>query len=193
MRRTTLAALAATSLLLAGLAGCGGGDPKPKIANSAPPSPSVTVSSSPTPTAPTPPVMPAAAKKHTVAGAKAFARYFTRTVNYGAIALDPSPLKSISSDYCNSCNAAVSAIQGYIRKNATVTGGYWSLNAITVAQLRAGSNRLMRVTANGTSTRQVIRYPGGSRRVYRAGPTKDRFILIPTADGWTVDTWTVIS
>ena len=61
------------------VAGCSSGDPQPKVAPSAPVSASA--SSSGAPSGPAEPVLPAAARKHTAAGAEAFVRFYIAVLN----------------------------------------------------------------------------------------------------------------
>lgn len=187
-----LSALAACSALLLALSGCGA-DPKPKFTKEPSSSVSANGSSSPTPREPTPPKMPATARKHTVAGAKAFARYAIAASNYGSDAADPAPLAAIVSQHCDGCHAALRFIAKLARRNAKVRGGHWVGDSLNVKQLAAGAERFIRVTIRGHTDRQVITYPSGHRDVYPATTRVTvQLTILERHDGWVIDRWEVL-
>lgn len=191
MRRTTLATLAAMCVLLVALTGCGG-DPKPKHAESALPTPTHSASATPTPTDPVPPVMPAAAKKHTVAGAKSFVRYFWRVATYSQATLDPAPLRSLLSQGCPGCQGALGFIDDVSKARGTVHGGVCTPSNMQTTRLRAGDIQIVQVGYKLTCTRQVVDYPGRRKSdIYKAGTVTDQFKLSAERSGWQVFSWTV--
>lgn len=193
MRRTTLPTLAAACALFAALVACGG-DPQPKFTKS--PTPTHTMSASPaspTPTDPTPPEMPAAAKKHTVAGAKAFTRYVWRVVNYTQTTLDAAPLRPLLSKGCDGCNGGLAGIERLTKAHAKVHGGTYTVDRFRTERLLAGNTRLIRLTFRVANTREVIRYPGKKKDdVYKPGVVTDQWVLSPRPAGWMVISWDVL-
>ncbi|MEX0427749.1 DUF6318 family protein [Nocardioides sp. DS6] len=191
MRRTSTAAVVVGVLVVGGLSGCGG-DPKPRFSHSADPSPSVVSSSAAPADDLAPPEMPEAAKRHTVAGAKAFARYVVETTNYATLMLDPAPLRQISSQHCDGCQSAIEIIANDRKKNATVTGGDWTVTSIRVVPLQAGKFRPMQVTIFGHTTREVITYPSGRQATYEAADVRDRLLMSDGSGGWSLMSWEVL-
>lgn len=191
MRGTTLAAVVVVGLLLGGLAGCGD-DPKPKFSESADPSP-VAVSSSPTisnaPTPVRPPEMPELAKRHTVAGAKAFVRHVWDVAHYAESTLDSAPFKDLMAGSCAGCQGALDFLAKVRNKSGSIKGGETSIAVRKVDKLPVKGLTLMAVTFDVTTTRQVITYKSGPSDIYVGGRARDRFTLFPVNDGWTVVKW----
>ncbi|HEY7718123.1 MAG TPA: DUF6318 family protein, partial [Pedococcus sp.] len=116
MRGTTTTRLAALGTTVVLLAGCNGGsDPgaTPSGTNgSGPASSSTTSAATSTGTATTPSgtatvTIPAAARAHTLDGAKAFAAYFVDAMNDSQVRADSTTLSAISGPNCKGCKAYI--------------------------------------------------------------------------------------
>ncbi|MEX0426885.1 DUF6318 family protein [Nocardioides sp. DS6] len=189
MRRTSVAAVAVGALVVGGVSGCGG-DPKPKFAHSADPSPSAVSSSAAPADDLAPPEMPEAAKAHTVAGAKAFVRYFWRAANYAQTTLDASLVASLASENCTGCTGGVEFVERVKKGRGTIRGGAITVGRETVRRLDVAGQVWMAVTYSWSSPRQVVDFPGTKKdEVYSGGRGTNRFTLQPVASGWRVALW----
>lgn len=190
MRRTTLFTAVA---LVAALAAACGEDPKPRFSPSESPATSVSPTSSATPQA-RPPVMPEVAKKHTKAGAEAFARYLVATVNYATSTFDTSPLASIVNPGCDTCQNAIAGYKVLKNRGAHNSGGLWIAPNIETTWLSAGGAfHPMLVNLSVQSTPQVITFAKAKERRFAGGTSRSRIILSPMSDGWRVATWERLS
>ena len=191
MRRTSAAAVVVGVLVVGGLSGCGG-DPKPKFAHSAAPSPSG-VSSSAVPSDDlAPPEMPEAAKRHTVAGAKAFVRHLVATVNYANSALDSTSLRALMNPGCDGCRGGVDGIDQIAKRKGTIRGGTWRIKQLTAHELTFdGGFRPVEAQLTVESEPETITYPAAKKERYPGGITVSRVVLSPVVGGWRVSNWEV--
>ncbi|MCW2836497.1 MAG: hypothetical protein JWQ15_611, partial [Marmoricola sp.] len=100
------AAWIVVAVLFSVLTGCGGApapEPLPKPSGSTSPS----ASASATPGAP---VMPAAARAKTKAGAEAFVRHYVDVLNYAGLSGDTQPLRRLHISICTRCEAIADGI-----------------------------------------------------------------------------------
>jgi hypothetical protein len=74
---------------------------------------------------PTEPVMPALAKQHSTAGAKAFIRYFVTVLNYAFEAPDPRPLAHLTTSDCAFCRSLIQVTSRLKRDGGRQTHGDW--------------------------------------------------------------------
>lgn len=140
-----------------------------------------------------PPVMPALARKHTEAGAKAFVLYTVAQLNYSQATLQFRRLGALLSDSCAGCRGAIDYLAKVKRRHGRFEGGRISAASLDVTPLRAGRLKLMEVSFTYRSTKQRV-YLGPKRvEVYDAGAANDRWILSPLPDGWIVTSWSVRS
>jgi hypothetical protein len=95
---------------------------------------------------PTEPVMPALAKQHSTAGAKAFIRHYIAVINYAFARTDPSPLLRISASDCASCKQLIAISARLERNGGEQVGGEWSATTIR-SSARDGDNRYFIVDA----------------------------------------------
>ncbi len=110
---------ALAALLVLAAAGC---------SSDAQPSPMPTPSSTPSESAsprPTPPTMPAAAEGTSPAAAKAFARYFLETINYGMSSGDTTALRAVAAPGCETCLAIADKIDQSHAGPAYLEGAGW--------------------------------------------------------------------
>ncbi len=102
-------AYAAGAAVLA-LAGCGGDDPTPQVAD---PTPTASVSASPSASAA---VEKEAWEKKTEAGAIAFAKRWVRLFDEAKSSGDTAELEAVSSDDCKTCQNFISLTKSHIRQ-----------------------------------------------------------------------------
>lgn len=132
-----LAAVVGCGVLAAGVAGCTGDDP-----GTAPsPSPSVTTSTSvpstPAPTAaPVAPVLPAAAKKPTEAGARAFIAYYWALINYAQVTGDVKGLEKVSGPNCRRCSAGIDALRTLYIRGGHLTAANYEVTEDSIKRLK---------------------------------------------------------
>lgn len=187
----TLGLVVATGLGSSVLVGCSAADPEPRVAPSSPASTSASVSPSPSASGPVEPTMPAAAKRHTAAGAEAFVRFYWEMVNYAQSSGDVSGLTQLSGPRCSACSASLRGLRRQLAHGAHIEGGVASIHSVDSSRLIAGNGPAFVVTADVTTTREVISYEGGSRKddVYPAGRVPLRFIVQAHGDGLRLAFW----
>lgn len=137
MRRILTSATLTLALALP-LAGCGD-DPAPSPTPSASTSPAT---ASPSPTGPVAPVLPAAAKANTEAGAKAFVRYWFEAVTYAMQTGDTGPIDAVAHESCGACSNVHDSVDRIYLAKQRVAGGGWNPTEITLdPQSKAPSYR----------------------------------------------------
>jgi len=172
-------------LLALVLAACTGEDPDPEPTTG--PS-STAAASTPTPSGPAEPVMPAAARKHTEAGAVAFVRYYWDLVSYAQLTQDGSTLADISSPHCAVCNGGQTFLQRVRKKRGEVSGGETSVVESQATKLYVrGKFSMMLVKATTRSRAMMIDYPRGKPDTYPAGEDHVEIILSVRPGGWLVE------
>jgi Family of unknown function (DUF6318) len=92
------------------------------------------------------PVMPALARQHSTAGAKAFIRHYIAVINYAFARPDPSPLREISASNCASCKALIAISARLARNSGKQVGGQWAATAIH-SSAQDGKNQFFIVEA----------------------------------------------
>ena len=123
----TVAAVVGCGLLTAGIAGCTGDDPGTGPSPTPSASASTSVSPTPEPTAaPVAPVLPAAAKEATEAGARAFIAYYWALINYAQVTGDVKGLEKVSGPNCDGCRGGIDAIKEVYRAGGHASGGEYS-------------------------------------------------------------------
>lgn len=133
--RRTLGTLLALTICSAALAACNSaadaGHADSSISSSGPVTRSVSTApttatpTSSAPTKPLAPVMPAAAKQKTSAGAKAFVRYYIELINYSWMSGSGDPLRSGSADSCSVCRELAKTVDRYTERGGWLHGGRW--------------------------------------------------------------------
>ena len=128
------------------LAGCSEGDPVPRIAPSSPVSTSASLSESPSPsTGPVEPTMPAAAKRHTAAGAESFVRFWFDSFTYGMTTGDTALVGSLSAPDCQSCEALVHKVDDVYRDGGQVKSRGWRVEEATSPEGADAPTMLLRI------------------------------------------------
>ena len=116
-----------------GVAACGGEDPEPNVAPSAP-------SSSSAPSAPpsttgtavdTPPEMPDEASQQTQPGAERFVHYWFDALSFGMTTGETGTVSKASDAECGSCQALIRQIDELYAKGGRVQTAGWSVAVLT--------------------------------------------------------------
>jgi hypothetical protein len=81
----------------------------------------------------TAPVLPAAARQPTRAGAEAFFRYFWEVYNYSYRTRDISVFRTLYKDSCRFCSTSVADIEAATAKNLHYTGGEVAIQVLVAA------------------------------------------------------------
>src|SRR6476620_9928084 len=118
-RATIVTVSAAAAVLLSGCSDGGGAQPGPSRGgptSSATRSPSAastspTTTASPSGTASV--AVPAAARAHTDEGAKAFAEFYTATMDRATVSADSAALRALTDPTCAACSGIVEVVDGY--------------------------------------------------------------------------------
>lgn len=112
--------------LVLAVGGCSSdAEPSPMPTPSSRPSESVSESPSATP-----PAMPAEASGTSPAAAKAFVRHYFDQINYAALTGDTAPLRALSADECESCDAIASNVEGIYGDGGHIESRGWQLTLI---------------------------------------------------------------
>ncbi|MFT4081332.1 MAG: DUF6318 family protein [Nocardioides sp.] len=179
-------------VLSAPVSACGG-DPTssgPPTASSATVSPVVDPTPSPrssAPASPLPPAMPAAARKHTLVGAKAFTRYFVATANYAIANLDPPALAKLFHPVCAGCKGALAFIRSVKRRGGDIRGSTWSIRSITgKLWLINGEQRVAVIHLRLHVAPETIVIPGKRDVEHHGGKQASIINLMPTKSGWKI-------
>jgi hypothetical protein len=121
-----LAGVVVSTLLLAG---CSGDEPTAGPPKPAEPPTSPVTTTSPTPA---PPVLPAAARENSKAGAVAFARHFVEVVNFSTVFGNTDRLNRTSLRSCVSCRNIAEAIADVYGAGGHVKGGELTVTGFSV-------------------------------------------------------------
>lgn len=187
-RPATVAAYTLSAVLVAG---CGGhNDPKPKFAHSSSgePTASSSVSSSAPPSGP--PKMPGAAMQHTVAGARAFVKYYWDVANYSQTSLDWHLLSSLGDEHCGGCKGAVDFIKEVAKGHGRISGGSFTLQDVRVDPGQIAGQTWMAVLFRTKATPETVTYPGRRKdERYPGGTDYSHWALKPVPGGWIIDNW----
>ncbi len=180
--RRTAAALVVVPLFA--LASCSGDPHKPPPYT---PSPTPTASTSPTPTGPVAPTLPAAAKKHTRAGAEAYVRYYVDVLNFASLNGQPAALARVTPEDCVGCQNILKAVRRVHNSGSVVTGGVWTVKSFGRGYPRAGAEYsfLTRVAQSP----QVVTDAKGNQEKYEGGEVSYTFETAwSSGDYWRM-TW----
>ncbi len=180
--RRTAAALVVVPLFA--LASCSGDPHKPPPYT---PSPTPTASTSPTPTGPVAPTLPAAAKKHTRAGAEAYVRYYVDVLNYAQVADDLEAMATVTSRECVECQTVLRSLQENHKTGAKTEGGKWTVIAFSNAHPHSGGEYSFVTTINQTP--EIVTAPNGHTEHYTGGKVSYTFDTAwSEVRGWRI-TW----
>ena len=174
--RTALATTAAACLLTA----CGGGgNPTPA------PLPKTSTPSPTAPASPTPPVMPAAAREKTKAGAVAFMRHYVAVLNYASVSGDLATLRQLSLNSCVKCAALTDGIEKVYAAGGNIQGIGWTVLSARPYGFAQGRYFL---DATIQSAPQVVVASAGASPQRFSGNTKvlRAFVLERRSSKWVV-------
>jgi hypothetical protein len=182
MRRAIGAAVSSALCCLA-LSSCSHGADTATPARASTTSRSTATASPGSPQRPTEPVMPALAKQHSTAGAKAFIRYFVSVLNYSHHAHSTTRLRTLSADDCLVCAVIARSIDAMRRSGGQQTGAEW--NCLDVASLPGthprGRNFVVQIHISRGKTQ---RSRGAVTQSIKQSVVHDDFFLM-----WRAGTW----
>lgn len=181
MRGRGLAVVAASACLGLGLAGCGG-SAKPSTL------PKPSASSSPSPSA-TPPVLPAAAKEKTKAGAIAFVRHYVDVLNYATFSGETDTARKLDGEHCESCERMLAAIDAIYENGGQVEGGAWKPSPVSQAP-QPGGNGWAVDTKISYGPQDVVPSKGAEAKHYTGGGRLVTFLVEYRSGTWAVSEWT---
>ncbi|MFT4082924.1 MAG: DUF6318 family protein [Nocardioides sp.] len=195
MRRTTITSIVLLLGVATPLSGCGDDSP-----GSAPtPSTVITTVDDPTPTTsptagrPQPPRMPAAARRHTLAGAKAFTRYFVEVLNYMTATADATILASLASENCDTCESVRLHEKKIRRRNGVISGGlHTARNIIAYHAIDNDPSSPIIVQMKLHTTQEKISYPTGKLDVFPTVTSRMEMTIVQVRHGWKISTWALL-
>jgi hypothetical protein len=189
-RRVAVALLVAVAVAAAGCSSGGSSPARVTSTVTVPPSAgssSVPVSSSASATI-SPPVLPAAARRPTRAGAEAFFRYFVATYSYAFSSLDAQPLQTVSDPQCSFCASVAADIQAAKASGQTFVNGEVSVVAAVAAPDDPAQGMLVNAVISQSESRTV---DGAGATIRTTSPIPHQ-----RADAvvrWTGRTWLVMA
>lgn len=135
MRHRLAAFIVATGLCASGAVACGGGEGPTAAGHSSPSGPATstgpTASSATSPRAsasrPKPPAMPPLARDKSVAGAKAFVRYYVAVMNFASLQNSGRAIRRLATPQCISCRRLANYIDLTAQRGGWQHGGAWSV------------------------------------------------------------------
>src|SRR5262245_37323206 len=133
--RWSVAAAAGLSVLLGGCDSSGDPATLPSVSRSTSGSPSRSAGASASPTAV--PVPPAAARRHTSAGASEFVRFYIDLINAAYRTGASEPLRAYADDECDSCSSIADAVDE-IYSAGSARGGQISIHRATSGGISQG-------------------------------------------------------
>jgi Family of unknown function (DUF6318) len=184
---TTVVAAGALTLAACGSSG-GGSDTLPS--RSAPASTSArstTASSNPPGTGPGGVPIPqpgAAAAQHSAAGAKAFAEYYTRLLDYTYATRDVKPLRDASDPGCILCQGTADDVSKFAKPGYRWSGGRFTLKGVSIAQ---PSRDQVIATVDISISELIVIDPNGKRDPYSEAATPVAQLKI--TENWAGDHW----
>lgn len=188
--RSLRAALAASLVALALLAGCSDDDPSPgdPSATSTPTGTPETPTTSAT-AKPTEPALPDAATKATEAGARAFITYYWDLINYAQATGDVKALKRVSGPRCAGCTSGITAIQGHYNSGGQIEGGDYAVEILKINELKdpSGKRFAFEAKVDARNTDQLITNSDGSKDREPAGHTTAVVAAIWAAERWRLE------
>jgi hypothetical protein len=125
-RPAWLAGVVVATLLVAG---CSGDEPDAQPRKPSAPSTSPVATTSPSPT---PPALPAAARRNTKAGAVAFAGYYVELLNHAALTGDVEQLRKVSQARCESCLSAIDTVEQIYGSGGSISHYGWHVRRYNV-------------------------------------------------------------
>lgn len=178
VRRLRAAPVTALACLLL-LAGCGGDDPAPIVADPTP-SPSGT----PTPTAS---AAPQPWEERSKAGAVAFVEHWVEVLNESVASTGAAELAAISSPTCETCSGLISLIDGWRRDGTSVQTPGWEIQGVRIpnSQTRPPFDAAVRIKRPP----EIVVRRDGARERYEGSTETYSVRLSWRRGGWSVETF----
>jgi len=134
--------------------------------------------------------MPAAARRHTVAGAKAFVMYYFSVANYAQRTLDVAHISDLAARSCVACQGGVNRLTRIRANGGSVRGGHISLAGLVVRPHFVAGVQLMRVSFRYRIAAMTERYERrGKVRRYEPVSGSSYVVLRAIRRGWLVEYW----
>jgi hypothetical protein len=134
-----------------------------------------------------PPPLPQAARKNTVAGAKAFIRYYWAVFTYAQSTGDTAPLRAAGSARCSTCEDDAWFIEHLYERGSRVKGGEHVVRDISHPE-RQSPGELAFVVRLHVEREVITRGEGEGRRLVTGPGTKrNLMIVVREENGWLLD------
>lgn len=191
-RTRIVAGVAAATLSLALLAGCGEDEPRPKFEDPTSASPSKSAS----PEEPVEPTPPAAMEGDDVAGAKAFVEYYFDLLGYAQATGKTAAVEGVALADCVPCGGSVGTIRDAYDNGGYIHGGEFRVAKVRASELGGGTQGFSTFTATAVVATTSQEISGSSDKKmngqYPAGSQKMQFVLTHGAQGWRMAEWSVL-
>lgn len=189
--RSLRAALAASLVALALLAGCSDDDPSPgdPSATSTPTGTPETPTTSAT-AKPTEPALPDAATKATEAGARAFITYYWDLINYAQATGDVKTLKRVSGPRCDACTGINQTLRNQYKQGGRIEGGTNKIHILKATELTTDSKSAygFRLRVDVSHDPQTVHNGDGTAEDRAAGTNTVTMVLFWTeGERWRLD------
>ena len=158
----------------------------PPRSSSDPPTTAVSTTGEPTSTTkPPPPTMPALARQHSTAGAKAFVGYYAASLNYSWDAKSSSLLRSLAAPNCSACRAVATEIDRANAVGAQKIGGNWDPLSFYVPPTEPADEPIVSVSVQ-VSKGSYRASASSPRRHIAAGINHFDFVLAWSQHRWLI-------
>lgn len=164
--------------------------PSPSVSTSAAGSPTGSVTGSVTGSAtgaPVAPVLPAAAKVASEAGARAFIAYYWDLINYAQVTGDVVGLRKVSGPNCDGCRGGINAITGVYRDGGSAKGGKYSVVIERLSVAKFSGARAFEGLVRVKNDEQVITRADGTTRILEPTRNSITVYLLWTGAFWRMD------
>jgi hypothetical protein len=169
------------------LAGCSGDEEAGGLSPSSPPADTSSAPTSSASTAPPdgPPKLPAVARQHTNAGAKAFVRYYIDVLNYAYMNARPNALARVSPKACDLCSAGMTVLRRLARAGGEQRGGRMAATKVVVGPFEPDTTRIYFAKIHVS--------PGSSRGSADSPftPIKEQNFMLEFDLRWVATAWTI--
>ena len=126
--------------------------------------------------------MPAAARKSTKAGAKAFVLYWIDVLNYAGATGDVGGLRSISAQRCAGCAGVIGTMRRAYADGGRIVGGAWQLPLLGQYEPTRGDYAFAGRVKVGAQ--QLLNGQGDVTRKYAGGQLVAVFQVARSSRGW---------
>ena len=130
--------------------------------------------------------MPAEASGTSPAAAKAFVRHYFEQINYAALTGDTAPLRALSADDCESCDAIASNVERIYGDGGHMETDGWNLTVVSPVPARSRARPAFDLGVR-QSPEQVYETEGATPETYPGGRLAMTIYLQRRADRWEVE------